>query len=135
MNSEDAFYIAYRQLLQQWFEPEHAYHVYLDRKKNSKQKRVELMRGDVQSHMAIGCNLACMEEVDSRECSLVQMADLLIGCIGYEWNGRINASALSKVSAFKSSLCGYLARLLGISTLRISTPQSKSKFKIYLLGE
>lgn len=76
-----------------------------------------------------------MEEVESRECALVQVADLLIGCMGYEWNGHTNPSKYPNASVFKNELCAYLSSSLCRPTLRFSTWASERKFNVFAFGE
>ena len=85
--------------------------------------------------MPSGCKLACMEEVESRECALVQVADLLIGCMGYEWNGHTDPARYPDASKFKVELCGYLALRLGRPSLRFSTWRTEEKFNVFAFGE
>jgi hypothetical protein len=134
-HAEDAFYVAYHQLLYHWLVPGNAYHVYLDKKKNSRQRRVDTLRKKTEWRMPNGCELACMEEVESRECALVQVADLLIGCMGYEWNGHTNPTKYPKASVFKNELCDRLASRLGRPSLRFSTWASERKFNVFAFGE
>lgn len=133
-DDEDGFYVAYHQLLYHWLVPGNTYHVYLD-KKNSRQRRVDTLRKKTSWSMPNGCVLACMEEVESRECGLVQVADLLIGCMGYEWNGHTNSSKYPNASAFKNKLCEHLASRLGRPSLRFSTWASERKFNVFAFGE
>jgi hypothetical protein len=134
-DDEDGFYVAYHQLLYHWLNPENVYHIYLDKKKNSRQRRVDTLRRKTEWSMPNGCKLACMEEVESRECALVQVADLLIGCMGYEWNGHTDSNRYPQASAYKNELCAYLARRLGRPTLRFSTWASERKFNVFAFGE
>ena len=76
-----------------------------------------------------------MEEVESRECALVQVADLLIGCMGYEWNGHTDPVRYPDASNFKVELCGYLALQLGRPSLRFSTWRTEEKFNVFAFGE
>ena len=87
-DDEGGFYIVYNQLLCHWFSQGYSYHVFFDRKKNSNRRRVDELRHKTMRYTTLECAIACMEEVESDECVLVQLADLLIGCVGYKWNGR-----------------------------------------------
>lgn len=134
-DDEDGFYVAYHQLLYHWLVAGNTYHVYLDKKKNSAKRRVETLRRKTELRMPSGCALACMEEVESNECALVQVADLLIGCMGYEWNAHIDLEQFPDASPFKAELCAHLAHRLGRPSLRFSTWASESKFNVFAFGE
>ena len=60
-------------------------------------------------YTTLECAIACMEEVESNECVLVQLTNLLIGCVGYKWNGRDDIDCYPMASPFKAELCSYLA--------------------------
>ena len=134
-DDEDGFYVAYHQLLYHWLVAGNTYHVYLDKKKNSRQRRIDTLRKKTEWSMPSGCVLACMEEVESRECALVQVADLLIGCMGYEWNSHTDNAKYPDASPFKIELCEYLAQRLGRPSLRFSTWASEPKFNVFAFGE
>ena len=76
-DDEDGFYVAYHQLLYHWLTMGNTYHIYLDKKKNSAKRRVETLRRQTEQCMPDGCSLACMEEVESHECTLVQVGACL----------------------------------------------------------
>lgn len=134
-DSEDAFYVVYHQLLYHWLVPPNTYHIYLDEKRNSQHRRVEVLKKKTADYMPSGCSLACMEEVSSRECDLVQVTDFLIGCMGYAWNGHTDASKYPGGSVFKRELCEHLAKGLGRPSLRFSTWASEHSFNVFLFGE
>ena len=134
-DSEDAFYVVYHQLLYHWLVGGNTYYVYLDKKKNSRQRRVETLRRKTEMYMPDGCRLGCMEEVESDECALVQVADLLIGCMGYEWNGHTDPAVHPDASPFKAELCSHLASSLGRSSLKFSTWANEPKFNVFAFGE
>lgn len=134
-DAEAAFYVVYHQLLYHWLVPPNAYHIYLDEKKNSRQRRVDTLRARTEGYMPGGCTLACVEEVNSRECALVQVADFLIGCMGYAWNRHTDPERFPDGSAFKRDLCAHLAKGLGRPSLRFSTWASERNFNVFLFGE
>lgn len=134
-NSEDAFYVVYDQLLSHWFLPNNRYHVYLDKKKNSNRQQTKLLETRTRRTMPDNASLACMEEVESHECIPIQLVDLLIGCVGYEWNGHTNRDLYPHASLFKSHLCDNLAKGLNRPSLHFSTFSSEQKFNVFWFGE
>lgn len=134
-DEEDGFYIVYHQLLYHWLVSGNSYYVYLDRKKNSGQRRIDVLKAKTEQYMPSGCRLVCMEEVESRESVLVQMADLLIGCMGFEWNSHTDLTKHPDASPFKVELCRYLAKRLGRPSLRFSTWATEPKFNVFAFGE
>lgn len=134
-DAESAFYVVYHQLLCHWLVPPNAYHAYLDEKKNSRWQRVDTLRAKTAGYMPGGCGPACMGEASSRECALARVADCLIGCMGYAWNGHADPEGFPEDSAFKRGLCAHLAEGLGRPSLRFSTWASEGNFNASLLGE
>ncbi|MST72309.1 DUF3800 domain-containing protein [Olsenella porci] len=134
-DDEDGFYVVYHQLLYHWLEAPNAYHIYLDEKRNSKQWQVDVLKRKTEDYMPGGCTVACVEEVSSRECTLVQEADFLIGCVGYAWNCHTDRACYPHGSEFKRELCYRLARGLGRPSLCFSTWASERKFNVFHFGE
>jgi hypothetical protein len=134
-DDEDGFYVVYHQLLCHWLVGDNTYHVYLDEKRNSKRWQVDVLKRKTEEYMPKTCSLACVEEVRSRECVLVQLADFLIGCMGYAWNGHADLGKYPGGSTFKRDLCAHLAKGLGRPTLRFSTWASETKFNVFRFGE
>lgn len=134
-DAEDGFYVVYHQLFNHWLVNCNSYHVYLDEKRNSKRWQVNKLKSKTEAHMPNGCKLVCVEEVRSRECALVQLADFLIGCLGYSWNGHTDPAKYPDCSKFKCELCAYLAKGLNRPTLRFSTWASETKFNVFRFGE
>ena len=134
-DDEDGFYVVYHQLLYHWLADDSTYHVYLDEKRNSKRWQVDVLKLRTEEYMPQRCVLACVEEVRSRECTLVQLADLLFGCMGYSWNGHTDPVRYPNGSAFKRNLCAHLAKGLDRPTLRFSTWANENKFNVFRFGE
>ena len=55
---------------------------------------------------------------------LLGLADVLIGAVGYAWNGLHG-------SAFKQELCQRLAEVGGLQSLKVSTTKSTYKVNIF----
>lgn len=134
-DDEDGFYVVYHQLLYHWLVGGNTYHVYLDEKRNAKRWQVKALKRKTEEFMPTGCTLACVEEVKSRECVLVQLVDFLIGCMGYSWNGHTDCMQYPNGSMCRRELCAHLAEGLGRPTLRFSTWASESKFNVFRFGE
>lgn len=131
---EDAFYVAYHQLLCHWLEPLTTYHLYLDRRKNVYYRRLQGLRAHLARDLPEGCTLATMEEVESQESLPVQLTDLLIGAVGYIWNDHTDRDLYPDGSRVKEEVCRHLAVAMGLPTLRVSTWAGEQKFNVFAFG-
>ena len=68
-----------------------------------------------------------VEPVDSKQNELIQMADVLMGAIGYQYNG--SDLALNACHA-KVNVANYLAQRVGLSTLITVTASGQLQFEI-----
>lgn len=123
-DKELGFYKLYYQLLVHWLEPQEAYYLYLDWQQNSDRSCFANLREMLKRKLSGRARIECLEPVDSQEQPLTQLVDLLIGAVGYQWNGRQTSEA-------KLAFCQQLAESLGKSNLRFSTPKAEPKFNIF----
>jgi hypothetical protein len=121
---ELGFYKFYYQMLVHWLKPACSYHIYLDWQQNKVQHRFSALRDILGRKLSGRAKIACLEPVGSKHIPMIEMADLLIGAVGYEWNGRTS-------SQVKVEFCESLAKSLKISSLKSSTFSIKDKFDIF----
>jgi hypothetical protein len=69
-----------------------------------------------------------IQAVDSKESDLIQIADVLMGAIGYEMNG---AHTRSGAKRSKVLLAEYIAQKAGLVNLQQPTPRSQKQFSIW----
>jgi hypothetical protein len=69
-----------------------------------------------------------VEPRNSKDVDLIQIADLLIGAIGFQKNGY---SLVESSNAAKVSLANYIAKKAGLTTLVNNTPYRQARFKIW----
>lgn len=125
--SEDAelgFYKLYYQMLVHWLSHECAYRIYLDYQQNREQNRFRTLRDILRRKLSGRAQILSLEPSDSSELELMQLADLLIGAVGYSWNGRTGSET-------KVAFCEDLARSLGRPSLATSTMPSEAKFNVF----
>ena len=123
-DEELGFYKLYYQMLVHWLKPACAYHIYLDWQQNKEQRRFHDLRDILSLKLSGKAKIACLEPVSSHYISHIQLADLLIGAVGYAWNGRAGSPA-------KVEFCRDLAFAVGLSDLKTSTPLMAEKFNIF----
>jgi hypothetical protein len=70
----------------------------------------------------------CVEALKSHESSLLQIADLLMGAVAFQWNG-LHTRAEAK--AAKRDLAAYVAKKAKLDTLAEKTTQSRQDFEIW----
>lgn len=69
-----------------------------------------------------------IQPIDSKDSDLVQVADILMGAIGYEMNG---AHTRTGAKTSKVALAEYIARKAGLLNLQQPTPRSRREFSIW----
>jgi len=125
--SEDVelgFYKLYYQMLVHWLSPGCAYRIYLDSQQNREQGRFSTLRDILRRKLSGRAMIKSLEPSDSSELELMQLADLLIGAVGYAWNGRAGSET-------KVRFCADLATALHRSSLASSTGPSETKFNVF----
>ncbi|WP_422462589.1 MULTISPECIES: DUF3800 domain-containing protein [unclassified Endozoicomonas] len=123
-DSELGFYKMYYQMLVHWLEPGHRYRLFLDWQQNASSSRFSDLKTILSRKLSGRAHIQCLEPVSSHNQPLIQLADLLIGAVGYQWNGRTQ-------SLCKHSFAADLARSLGRVTLKASTYPGEKKFNIF----
>ncbi|MGV8084397.1 MAG: DUF3800 domain-containing protein [Coriobacteriia bacterium] len=121
---ELGFYKLYYQMLVHWLSPECSYRLYLDFQQNREQGRFRTLRDILRRKLSGRAQIRSLEPVDSSELPLMQLADLLIGAVGYAANGRTTSDT-------KRAFCDDLAHALGRSELDAASPLSESKFNVF----
>lgn len=123
-DDELGFYKLYYQMLVHWLKPSCAYHIYLDWQRNKAQGRFDDLRNILRRKLTGKAKIESLEPVSSHNIPLIQLADLLIGAVGYTWNERHG-------SAIKMDFCNDLAHAVNLPRLNVATTLSSEKFNIF----
>jgi hypothetical protein len=124
-DEELGFYKFYYLLLERWIEADCEYYMLLDFKQNRDRKRVPVLKAVLQNAVkSRNAVIKALEPLVSKQALPVQVVDVLIGAIGYQYNE-------VQTSAAKLELCAYLAGLMGYPNLKISTFRSEKKFNVF----
>ena len=125
---ELGFYKLYYQMLVHWLQPGHAYRLYLDWQQNAASSRFKDLKSILTHKLSGRAHVLSLEPVWSDNQPIVQLADLLIGAVGYAWNERDKAPRASKAKiAFLRRLEAGLKR----PSLVSGTPKGEKKFNIF----
>ena len=131
-DKELGFYKFYYLMLKEGIESEFIYHIYLDWQQNREQHRFHNMKFFLNKKLSGKAKIACLEPVTSSNQPLIELADLFIGAVGYQYNKR-------KESKVKVEFCTKLAHALhGLNSnyfrygkLDTFTKRSEKKFNIF----
>ncbi len=119
-DEELMFYKFYYQLLHHWIARPHSYRVFLDVKTNRVHGRVSTLE-NVLCNANPGCQIT-VQALPSDELVLLQLADVLIGAVGYRLHALDTSGAKLAVVEEIESHIGHPIR---------GTPRSTSKFNVF----
>ncbi|WP_169864810.1 DUF3800 domain-containing protein [Sutcliffiella halmapala] len=119
-DNELGFYKFYYQLLLHWLEPGSNYKIFLDYKRNKDMDRLPaLKRSLIRNSSAYIENV---QAIDSNNSLLIQVADVLIGAVGYQFHGYCTSESKLSVISRVESYIGHPIQ---------GTYQSERKFNIF----
>ena len=130
-DKELGFYKLYYQMLTGLLKSDNEYSIYVDWQVNQKEKRFSDLKFYLDKKH-IRAKILCLEPVSSETQPLIQLADLLMGAVGYQYNKR-------KESQTKVEFCTVLANKLHscnskyfrYGNLKTFTAQDEEKFNIF----
>lgn len=123
-DQELGFYKLYYQMLVHWLSPQCKYSIYLDLQITREKGRFATLRDILRRRLTGRAQVVSLEPAESSELELMQLADLLIGAVGYAWNER-------DASPVKVDFVEAVAAGLGRRTLAVSTVPAESKFNVF----
>jgi len=118
------FWVFYWHCLKQWMGNANTYFVSIDFKPESMHSGPRRLRQVLENECVKRCWLKSLDCVDSRENLFCQVADLLIGAVGYEQNG-------IQSSEIKRAMCEQIARSYGRKDLTASSQPGQLRFNIF----
>lgn len=123
---DEWYYKMYYLLLRELIDVRNEYRIFLDIKDTHGGTKVRKLHDVLNHSLYEFCDetIQGVQQILSYESELLQVADLLIGCVGYIQRGL-------KTSEAKIALAEYIQDKAG-STLRRTSPHSEEKFNIFV---
>ncbi|HZR17854.1 MAG TPA: DUF3800 domain-containing protein [Verrucomicrobiae bacterium] len=119
-----SFWSFYLHCLKQWLGNGNTYNISIDFKPESLHSGPRRLLRVLEKECVGRAWLNALNCVDSRENLFCQVADVLIGAVGYEQNGL-------STSAAKQALCGHIARRFHRADLNGSDDPARQQFNIF----
>lgn len=127
-DTEEMFQKVYYQVFNNWLDRRDSYHLFIDRRIDERD-RVDTLRRCLIDTFQFGDAVRFVEEVESHENDLIQLADLFIGALAASRNGHLQVEG---ASGAKLQVCRDICRNLGTSTLAsYETWASEQKFNVF----
>lgn len=126
-SGELGFYKCYYQLLKEWISKENRYSIFLDYRKDKSRTRAYELKKCLNNH--IKCkSVDNIQFINSKESILLQLEDVIMGCIGYKYNYGYEGKSNSKNEILNEIEKYYIIEET------ISTKKKFNIFKIRLKG-
>jgi len=119
-----SFWSFYLHCLKQWLGNGNTYNISIDFKPESLRSGPRRLLRVLEKECVGRAWLNSLNCVDSKENLFCQIADVLIGAVGYEQNGLTTSVA-------KQSLCAHIARRFGRDNLKGSDKPTRHQFNIF----
>ncbi|MBJ6362165.1 DUF3800 domain-containing protein [Paenibacillus sp. GCM10012307] len=94
-DSELGFYKFYYQLLKHWIDEREKYWIYLDYKKNKLPDRLHQLESVLEK--TVPGKVQEIQAINSRDSLMIQLADVLIGAVGYKFHNCNTSKAKLKI--------------------------------------
>lgn len=131
---DDWYYKMYYLLLNKMIDPTEEYAVYIDIKDTNGGKKARKLQ-EILNRSLYGFYNTCIQKIQivkSNEIELLQLCDLLMGCIGfYNRYGDLFDDSNVDLSIAKKEMCQHLRSKLN-RPLNQKTPLSEAKFNIFV---
>jgi len=95
-DAEVGFYKFYYQLLYQWIRKDNNYFIYMDMKTTRMKNRLSDLHGILKNACPYA-NIDLVQAIPSKESVFIQLADLLIGAVGYSCHSYNKSSAKNEI--------------------------------------
>ena len=122
-DEELGFYKFYYQLLHHWIDDFTKYSVFVDLRTSGSPARLKELY-DVLCNANLTADIVQIQRLPSKQSNLIQLADFLVGAVGYSAHGRSEAEA-------KSAIVRMLENRLGRGQLSEHTWRSEEKFNVF----
>jgi len=121
-DQELMFYKFYYQLIHHWIEPFNRYSIFLDLKTNRLHNRTKTLK-EVLQNSNIDSEVANVQALPSEELDILQLADVLIGAVGYHFHGLRTSDAKNTIIYEIEEGIGHPIR---------ATNRDEEKFNVFL---
>lgn len=95
-DTELMFYKFYYQMLHHWILGQNTYRIFVDVRTNRVRGRVRTLER-VLRNANLTAEIACVQALPSRELDVMQLADVLVGAVGFHFNGGGTSAAKGAV--------------------------------------
>ena len=127
-DTEEMFHKVYYQVFNNWLDRRASYRLFIDRRIDERD-RVDTLRRCLIDTFQFGDAVRFVEEVESHENDLIQLADLFIGAREASTNGHLQVEGSSGA---KLQICRDICRNLNTNTLAsYETWASEQKFNVF----
>lgn len=128
-DEELAFFKFYYLLLKEKLLSNNEYYIFLDKKPTRDRHRARALHAYLDSFILWNrekCNIRIFHAIESKENLLIQMADYLVGLVGYACNDKIADNSA------KGQLVNYLKECLKRENICMTTPRYETKFNVFV---
>ncbi|MCI9434527.1 MAG: DUF3800 domain-containing protein [Bacilli bacterium] len=123
-SGELGFYKCYYQLLKEWIFRDNEYNIFLDYRKDKSRRRVNDLKKCINNYLNNDA-VKNIQFINSKESILLQLEDVIMGCIGYKYNYGYKGKSKAKNTIIEEIEKYFIIK---------ETSSSKKKFNIFKIN-